>query len=144
MYQNPQDFALVPELLKADPDQWFIFLLRDPRDVVASFMKQTWTPSDPVQGAVFFKNIIARWWEIRKTLPAGSYREISLESLVSDPRAVLQNICRFWGIAWDDALLKTDLSRSHSGRWKKELNNLQKQEVNALLSECIEPMGYKI
>jgi hypothetical protein len=141
---NTWNILWFDKLLHLVPEAKLVHIYRDPRDVVASFMKQTWTPSDPIQGAVFFKNIMARWWEIRETLPADSYREISLEALVSDPKTVLQDVCRFWGIAWDDALLQTDLSRSHSGRWRKELNDVQKQEVNTLLSECIETMGYKI
>jgi len=34
--KNPGELGIVPELLDLDPDQWFIFMVRDPRDVIVS------------------------------------------------------------------------------------------------------------
>jgi hypothetical protein len=34
--KNPNEWAVIPQLLECDPDQYFIFMLRDPRDVIVS------------------------------------------------------------------------------------------------------------
>ena len=139
---NTWNILWFDKMLELVPEAKLVHIYRDPRDVVASYMKQTWTPTDPVQGAKFIGSILDRWWQIRDGLPTDAYLEISLESMVSDPTSILQDVCMFWGIDWHESLLKTDLSRSHSGRWKKDLNNDQKERVQSLLAGYIEKLGY--
>ena len=58
-----------------------------------------------------------------------------------DPRGVLEAICAFWEVEWDDSLLAADLSRSHSGRWKKDFTKEQVAAVNEVLSPELERLG---
>jgi hypothetical protein len=140
---NTWNILWFDKFLELMPQAKLIHIYRDPRDVVASFTKQTWTPTDPSRAALFYNGIMERWWEIHKHLPKKSYMEISLENLVQAPEAVTKEICRFWNIPWHNSLLKTDLSRSHSGRWKKDLNPDDQDRIQTILSDTMDKLGYK-
>ncbi len=133
-------FDHIRELL---PETKLVHIYRDPRDVVASFVNMVWAPSDPEQAAVFYRDIISQWWQVRSQLPKSAYHEIALENLVKKPENTLQELCRFWGIPWHDNLLKTDLSRSHSGRYLKAFNPSQINQIETILSEPLKKLGYK-
>ena len=139
---NTWNILWFDRFLELIPQAKLVHIYRDPRDVVASFTQQTWTPSDPSQAALFYNGIMERWWDIRKHLPKTSYMEISLENLVQTPEALTKEICRFWNIPWHESLLKTDLSRSHSGRWKKDLNPKDQDNIQTILSDTIGNLGY--
>ena len=66
-----------------------------------------------------------------------------MEELVLKPESVLQEICEFWEIEWHESLLQKDLSRSNSGRWEKEFTEEQKEQINTILYNQIQQMGYQ-
>lgn len=84
-----------------------------------------------------------KWFSIRPILSVESYLEIKLEDIVKNPRHILGKICDFIKFPWDESLLNIDLSKSHSGRWKREFQNEEKDKVNALLKDIIEKLGYE-
>lgn len=141
--KNTWNILWFDRLLELLPEGRLVHIHRDPRDVVASYTKQAWTPSDPALAARMYADIVRRWWDIRARVPEGTFIEIALESLVRDPRSALDEICRFWGIPWHDGLLATDLSRSHTGRWQKELTPDQQRAVHEILAEPLRVMGYE-
>lgn len=140
--KNTWNILWFDRILELLPEAKMVHIFRDPRDVVSSFVRQSWMPSEPREAAVIYRDLMDRWWDIRSRIPGASYLELSLESLVGDPRGTIERVCDFWGIPWHDALLQTDLSRSHSGRWKKDLNSRQQQEVHDVLAEQIIAHGY--
>ena len=140
---NTWNILFAPELLDFIPEAKILHVYRDPRDVVASYNKQRWMPTDKIKSAKIYKSIMDRWFSIRPTLPAGSYFEFKLEDLVRNPRDILVKVCDFIGLPWDENLLDIDLSKSHSGRWKREYSNEEKEQVNTLLKDTIEKLGYE-
>ena len=90
----------------------------------------------------FIKDIMNRWWKIRSGLSPDSYCEIALESLISDKESILRYLCEFLQLDWDNSLMKTDMSNSHSGRWKKDLSRDQLNQVCSVLDEHLSKMGY--
>lgn len=87
---------------------------------------------------------MTHWFNARSSLPIEGYFELKLEDLVASLEAVLRSICRFAGISFDRVMLKTGLSRSHSGRWKREYNGEEKAKVRAILADIIEELGYDL
>jgi hypothetical protein len=130
------------KMLVLVPEARLVHIYRDPRDVVASYTQQTWTPSDPVQAAQLYRGLIERWWAVREALPPATYREIALEALVAHPKAVLKDLCDFWQIPWDDVLLTTDLSHAHTGRWRRDLTRQQQTQVCDILADALARLEY--
>lgn len=141
--KNTWNILWFDKILELLPEARMVHIYRDPRDIVASFTKQTWMPSDPRKSARICKDLIERWRDIQKRVPGDSFMEISLEALTTDPESVLRSICRFWGVPWHQSLLDIDLSKSHAGRWKKDFNASEQRTVQAILQEPLEAMGYE-
>lgn len=132
-------FDTILELL---PQARLVHVVREPRDIVASYTKMRWAPNEPVQAARWFKGIINQWFEVRTRLNSQNFIQIKLEDLVESPRETLERICDFWQVEWHDALLQTDLDRSHSGRWKSDFSPAQSLEVTRELEAEIAQLGY--
>lgn len=141
--KNTWNILWYEHLLELVPEGKMVHIYRDPRDVVTSFSRQTWMPSDPVKAADVYAAIMDRWWEIRGKIPNESYLEIALEALTKDPEGVLKEICGFWGIPWDERLLATLLDRSHTGRWKRELDSSTQDQINKRLAAYVRQLGYE-
>lgn len=124
------------------PNGRLVHIHRDPRDVVASYTKQVWMPSDPVQSALVLKRLYDLWWQARSQVHESRWMEIGLQELVDDTENVLKRVCRFWEIEFDPCLLSVDLSRSNSGRWKKDLTPDEQEKVENILGEIIRYYDY--
>lgn len=124
------------------PSGKMVHIHRDPRDVVASYIKQPWMPSEPEQAALTLKRLMELWWRARQGVDPARWMEISLGDLVADTERVLYEVCAFWEIDFHPELMKIDLSRSNSGRWHTELSAEQQTRVNAILGDIIVHYGY--
>jgi len=141
---NTWNILVARELLELLPEARLIHVYRDPRDVVASFSQQRWSPADKQQGARWYKAMMTHWFRVRSELPAGSTYELKLEELVAAPEAMLRDICSFIGVPFDERMLQVDLGHAHSGRWKREYTTPEKQAVQAILADLIERLGYPL
>lgn len=141
---NTWNVFFASEILDILPEAKLIHVFRDPRDVVASFSHQRWSPRDRVRGARWYRDMMYHWFEVRTALPPQSYHELSLESLVASPRATLQELCDFAGITFEEAMLEVDLSQSHAGRWRHEYTAEEKVNVQRILGSIIRTLGYEL
>ncbi|HIE14979.1 TPA: sulfotransferase, partial [Candidatus Bathyarchaeota archaeon] len=132
---NPWNILFASELLDLIPEAKIIHVYRDPRDVIASYSKQIWMPTDKIKCAKIYESVMNRWFSIRSILPAESYFEFKLENLVRTPRDILVKVCDFIELPWDESLLDIDLSESHSGRWKREYSSEEEKQINTLLKD---------
>lgn len=139
---TPWNILWFDKLRELLPEAKLVHIYRDPRDVVASYTKQWWAPSDAVQAAYWYKGIIEQWWSVRAHLPSDSFKEIALEQFVDNAENIITDLCSFWDIPHHPSLMATDLSHSHAGRWKRELTAREQQEVSAILEEPLKLMGY--
>jgi len=141
--KNTWNILWYDEIYRLLPESKLVHIYRDPRDVVASFSTQTWMPSDARKSAIVYKNIYDRWNVVRSKVPAENVLEISLESLVKEPEKLLRQITSFWGMPWENSLLGVDLSGSNTGRWKKQFDSQQQNEITSVLQDCLEQLGYE-
>lgn len=139
---NTWNIFFAREILELVPGAKIVHVYRDPRDVVASFSHQRWSPTDKEQGARWYKAMMMHWFNVRSALPPDSFYELKLEDLVSSPEGVLKSVCMFAGISFEDVMLQIDLSHSRSGRWRQEYSHEEKERVQAILADVIEVLGY--
>ena len=139
---NPWNILWFDTLQTLLPEAKLVHIYRDPRDVVASYMHVRWAPQNAHQAARWYKEIMNRWFDVRATLAEGSFIEVALEDLVARPRPVIERISAFWGLPWDDCLLRTNLDGSQTGRWKEDFTPEEIQAVTGELKTELSALGY--
>jgi len=130
-------------LQKIMPDVKFIVPVRDGRDIVASFTSQRWAPKKAKEAAIYYRDIMNRWFSIKENLPPDSFYEFKLEDLVKNPEKEVREICSFLGVNYEKKMIEIDLSRSHSGRWKKDFSEEEKIEVSKIINDVQKKLGYE-
>jgi hypothetical protein len=104
--KTPVHSTCMPAIAAALPEARFIHIIRDGRDVAASVRELTFAPGD---GSI---EAIAGDWRERittaRTDAAGlaHYREVRYERLVTEPEAVLRELCDFVELDFDAAMLR--------------------------------------
>jgi hypothetical protein len=141
--KNTWNILWYDEIRQLLPESRLVHIFRDPRDVVASYCGQTWMPSNAKNSAIIYKDIMDRWDTVKRKVPRESFMEISLENLVREPEVILKEVCSFWNIPWETSLLNTNLNRSNMGRWKKQFDENQQYEVEYILKDNLEKLGYE-
>ncbi len=139
---NTWNILFAKELFEMVPDAKLIHVLRDPRDVVASCIRQRWTPSTVDLAVKWYLSIIERWFSIKKELQEDGYTEFKLEDLVANTETVLKTVCEFIDLPFEENLMTVDLSKSNTGRWKEEFSVEEKKKLNGMLDNVIRTMNY--
>lgn len=143
--KNTWNILLFDKIRELLPEAKLVHIYRDPRDVVCSFINQDWTPKDPLQAARYFSALMDHWLEVRKALPEDSYVEVCYERLVSDPAETLEKVGSFFGLdprffSQPDSM--GGISSRSLGRWKDDLDETMKEQVNFVLKKYISLYGY--
>jgi hypothetical protein len=105
------------DLLGLYKNQRMVFVMRDPRDIVASFLTQNWTPSDVEQSAIYLKSILDRWKSEKESLPIDVFIEVKNEDLINNSREVCASLCDFFKIDRDGVDTKL-INNKSVGRYK--------------------------
>lgn len=132
-----------PELHQLAPNTTFIHIIRDPRDVVASFRKQRWAPAELDAAIAFYLASMRSINAALATLPDHSVVTLRLEDLLAEPDTEIQNLCNQLDLAFSPAMLDHDFSRGHQGRWKDEVAPRDHDRLNSKLSQEIHRFGYQ-
>jgi hypothetical protein len=119
--KNTWTFLHLDKVLRLMPSARMVHVVRHPCDVVASFTKQRWMPSDPMLSAAVLRGLLARWRQARAAVPPTCVLEVSLERICADPRGQLGRICDWWGIPHSDEVFSVDFSRGNAGRWRSDI-----------------------
>ena len=147
--QSPIHTMYLPYIEKIFPDAKYIHLLRDGRDVIASFVEKF--------GPVYLDEAIYRWrisiknaQKLGMKIRADQFLEIRYENLVKEPESTLGSICKFIDIPYSSNMLdywKLDTTiegkrfyahrnlnkpvfTSSIGSWQKRLSDEQKKICN--------------
>lgn len=166
--QTPQNCHRLPWIMQTFPQAKYLHVLRDGRDVVASYLQSGAVASyvAPEETVAF---ALDRWQTAvraadyaRRHLPDEQFLEIRYEQLVQAPEATLQRVCRFAGMAYQPAMLdywqaETTVEhryQSHHqnltqpvfsssiGRWRERLDNQQQAQVQQSLAPLLAQLGY--
>jgi hypothetical protein len=139
---TPYSVLHADQLLLLYPRAKFIHIYRDPRDVVASYATKFWGGNDYTVIARRIGAILEQWEVVKARLDCSAYIEIGMESLLENPAKTLTSIADFIGVDSKFTLGSYDLSKGHSGRWKCDIPAEQHSEVNQILANSINILGY--
>jgi hypothetical protein len=155
--KTPHHAYYVDQLNHWYPDGKILYLIRDPRDVVASLLKMPWASQNVLTNA--------RLW-LKCTAGALSCRErescllVGYERLVDQPEAGLKEICKFIGVDYSPLMLEPDdsagvsewwfqraqtaPSKDRLGVWRQQLNNRQIALIESVAQPIMEAFGYEL
>ena len=102
---TPHNLAYCRRLADAFPGAKFLHIVRDGRAVAASWIPLTWGPNTVVGAARQWMSQMAHGLAAEQSLPSAQVRRIRYESLVSEPGAVMRNLC-----AWLDLPFRADMT----------------------------------
>ncbi|MFT7582374.1 MAG: hypothetical protein ACI9MR_004056, partial [Myxococcota bacterium] len=158
--KTPQHWEHVPRLLRWFPDARVIWMVRDPRAVMASRQKVPWGGADFVGQARAW----ARCWEAATGLLGDDrVRTCFYEELVEAPERELRALCGFVGLDFEPSMLDSDsrakadtsvwglshhrraaqrVSGAGSGKWVMQLDSQQLGAVEAAIRGAMWTAGY--
>ncbi len=168
--KTPANSLHFVELARLFPESWFIQIIRDGRDVVASLMEMDWTEGRTGERMAITRDpaAAARAWtehiEAGRRISGGNHRyfEIRYEKILDDPAGALKPLFDFLEEPWREEVLdfhhneridagmnetsapgiKRGLDPSARGRWRKELNDAAKAAVKAVAGDTLIELGY--
>ena len=130
----------IKSLNQVFPNSKFIHVYRDPRDVVASFVKQTWMPSEIKYSVEIYKNLIQEI--MNQSERYTNCYQLCFEKLVLNKVDELKNLCDFLELAVSEEMLNFNLTKSNSGRYLKDFNAEEIDYLNSSLSSELKMLGY--
>lgn len=102
--KTPSHALYIEALSKAFSDARFLILRRDPRAVVASWHRTTWSKRTSTEVSEKWRRYSQAMRHASRSLP-GRCLEVRYEDLVSNPTAVLKTICTFLGTSFDPRMM---------------------------------------
>lgn len=159
--KTPMNVYHLPRIDAVFPDAIWIHMIRDGRDVVASYLEAGLYDST--------REACGRWLEsvelvrqFSRDLPPERYTEVRYEHLVRNPEVVIRSVCDRLGVSFEPRMLRhrervqdlgdadlghhSNLSRPISdrsvGSWRSRLNHDQKREIRARLRSLLGELGY--
>ncbi|MDB5443575.1 MAG: sulfotransferase [Phenylobacterium sp.] len=118
---TPSNWLYLDFLFELYPDMKFIHMIRDPRDVVGSYMKQVWAPSDPRIIVAIFKAQFSDYEYLLSQVPRDRVMEIRMEDISSDKPRIMDELSRFLG---EENLFNSNLffdERTNTGTYADSL-----------------------
>ena len=153
----------IPTLARLFPEAVFIHLIRDGRDVAASFLELGW--ADRIEeAALHWRLRVRRGQRAGRALPAGRYHELRYEDLVADPASRLRDLCSAIEVPYSTAMLdptdragdviRTTRHPAYHQRlavpptpglrnWRVELSELDVARFELLAGATLTELGYE-
>ncbi len=136
---NTYNLQFSPELLELLPGAHLVHIVRDPRDVVASFLHQRWTPRNLPAAQNFYRAAMDNILAATERVAPARLTVVRLEDLAAEPESVLTKLCRETGLTLTPEMLAVDLSAANSGRWRTDIS----RDDHSALCEALAPYARK-
>lgn len=106
--KTPSHLANITEIQKQYPDAQFIYIYRDPRDVIASLSETSYpqAANDYLINAEVVRQYLFIYREEKRKARREAILEIQYENLVRNPKEVVKNICDFLDVGYKPELLE--------------------------------------
>ncbi|MDR2365731.1 MAG: sulfotransferase [Zoogloeaceae bacterium] len=103
--KTPYNLYFVKEILEDFPNAQFVFITRDGRDASADYLESSFGPTNIYAAARAWKRAQNAVGDVRSSLRADQWFDISYEELVRRPEDVLRRVVRFLAEDYDPQML---------------------------------------
>ncbi len=147
-YKAPQDFMNADELIASFPGVQFVFLVRDPRKVMASKKYvdgEDGTPGEyhPVIYARYWRMSVEAAFEIREKI-GDRILMMKFEDLVGDPNQAAEELATFLGSKFSGDVQRDKGNTSFTGKQRKGLTALEERICEKVAGETMLDLGYEL
>lgn len=108
--KNPSDIDYIKYLLHSFPNAKIINIIRDGKAVVASMLSSNVGPNNVIDAALIWKRYMRVTKRLDKKILPFNYLRISYEEMLRNPGKILNIVCNFLGIPFQQKMLKANLS----------------------------------
>ncbi len=160
--QSPLHTFFQPWILPAFPHARYLHLLRDGRDVIASFQNNLGENFSLEEATTRWKKSIQISRRLRQHLPDTQFLEICYEDLVQQPELTLGKVASYLGIDYRSEMLiywqlsstvehkhlshhqnlNKPIFSSSIGKWKERLTQEQQDYVLNRINPTLKSLGY--
>lgn len=113
----------IPDFLNNVEDSKAIIIVRDPRDVLVSFKKNTIAPNDDYLITVFnYLDLMDSWIDYVNQYP-DRVLGVRFENLKANPRIIAHDICSFLSIEFEEGMLNSEQWKVLNGNQWKDWEN---------------------
>ena len=160
--KSPQHVFCWREILRDFPDAQVIHVVRDGRDVAMSLKKARFGPKHYYFIARYWSNYLQVAETARAHLPDDRFFELRYEQLLTDTLPVLESVCSFLGVEFDDrmlayhqteALYRTDkrnlanlrkpLILTNANKWQREMRRTDLEVFESVAEQSLRKFGYE-
>lgn len=146
-YKTPQDFMHMPRLARLFPGIRFIFLVRNPANMMASYKYVN--PLDGSRGQ-YHPLVYARYWALASRMIRKYERELDLpvyrvrfEALVADPDAEARKIAGFLGSSPPESIPKMGANTSFRNGPRHAITSTEAWICQRIAGEEMRLFGYE-
>lgn len=142
--KTPQHLLNLDFIWELFPESVAVHIMRDPRGVVHSLMKQPWAPKDVRSASLWLKNLFGRWFDLRDRIDftRNRYLEYKLEDFAESPEETLEQITEICGLE-NRFINPPSVIPDRVNYWRKEMSREEIFVVNEILGPYIEQLGYE-
>ena len=130
------------------PDAKVLHLVRDGRDVAASWMRLGWH-GNTWSAAREWVALLDEWHALKTNLKNDQFFELRLEDLIDRPEDLVKDICRFLGVTYQPSMLKyhkrttyAPITKSRSQRWRQDLSVYEVRIFEAIAGSQLDKYAY--
>jgi hypothetical protein len=161
------DYVLeLPRVVRLFPDAKIVHVIRDGRDVLASYNNVKFGPKGALAVAMFWRKRVTTGRRVGRTLGDARYHELVYEQLVEAPDTECRRLCEFLGEAFTPQMLEfhqlnreKELVPAHrlewhantlkpvttdrTGRWRDQLSPDEVKTFEAVAGPALREFGYE-
>jgi len=162
--KTPAHVIDIELLARSFPEARFLHIVRDGRNVVPSVLDMHFGPDRFGAAALFWRDRVSRGRAGGRRIGPDRYREIRYEDLVGDPEPVLRDVCEFFALDYEPAMLEYHARAdevldglrythhvqgirrppSQTGRdWRTTMPPRDVQLFEALAGDLLDELGYE-
>ena len=159
------EWSNIPKYLSMFSNGKCIHVIRDPRDVLASFKNMTFEKGDNYLDAIFASlNSLNTAIKYKTMLPKTNYLIMNYDDLIKNTKKTTQAICEFLEIDYEESMLNSKNYKTLDGspfefkthssfpkedvkpinRWRTKLTDFEIDLTEAIIGQQMLSFGYKL
>ncbi len=130
------------------PRARFIHIVRDGRDVCASWIKFGWL-GNAYEAALRWREALAEWEAVKPRIDPARRTELRFEDLVQFPERELKRLCEFIGTPFSEAMLRYHEDTSYepvdpaqASKWRQQLASREVRIFESVANQGLRANGY--